>query len=203
MSAVPARLLSAATALFAARGYEGTSVRAICSAAQTNLNAVTYHFGGKQALYAAVIQGVGERRLASAHRILAHPAATPAELETRLVLFAEETLASWLEEPGVLKILMAELQQGFRNCGEEALAPLAEHSAVVNAFLTAAQGDGLLRGSVDVDIVVGSLLERLNGQVLYAGVVQSQYGTSILDPDYRRHWVQQTIALLLHGAAER
>jgi AcrR family transcriptional regulator len=49
------RLLTAARGLFAAQGYEGTSVRDITGAAQANLGAVTYHFGSKQALYEAVI----------------------------------------------------------------------------------------------------------------------------------------------------
>ena len=52
--ATPRRLLDAAAACFAARGYRGTSVRDITSLAGCNVSAVTYHFGGKQALYAAV-----------------------------------------------------------------------------------------------------------------------------------------------------
>jgi len=201
VSTVPSRLLAAAASLFAERGYEGASVRAICAAAETNINAVTYHFGGKKGLYAAVIQGVGERRLASAQRILTTTARTLPEFETRLAMFAEETLASWMEEPAVLKILFAELQQGFRNCGPEALAALGEQSRVLVAFLRDGQAAGLLREDVDVEIVAGALLERLNGQVLYADGVQSQHGTSIVDDAYREHWVRQTIGLLLRGAA--
>ena len=48
-------LLDAARQLFAEHGYEGASVRAITSAAEVNLGAVTYHFGTKEALYDAVI----------------------------------------------------------------------------------------------------------------------------------------------------
>ena len=203
MSTVPARLIAAATPLFAARGYEGTSVRAICAAAETNLNAVSYHFGGKQGLYAAVIHGVGERRLASAQRILSVPPADRAALETCLQLFAEETLSSWLDEPGVLIILFAELQQGFRNCGADAVASLEAQSSVLVGFLTAAQDSGLLRPDVNVGLVAGALLERLNNQVLYADAIQARFGKSIADPEYRRYWVHQTVTLLLDGAAQR
>ncbi len=49
------QLLEAGRRLFAARGYEGTSVRDLTAAAGANLGAVTYHFGSKQALYEAVI----------------------------------------------------------------------------------------------------------------------------------------------------
>jgi len=75
--------------------------------------------------------------------------------ETRLLLFAEETLAAWLAEPGLLIILFAEFQQGFRNCGEEAVAGLVEQSQVLIAFLQAALEAGLLREGVDVDVVAG------------------------------------------------
>lgn len=200
MSSVPQRLLAAASSLFAERGYEGASVRAICRAADTNMNAVTYHFGGKSGLYNAVILGVGERHLASARRILATPAGDRVELATRLAVFAEETLASWLEEPEILRILFVELQQGFRHCGPEALAPMSQLSTVLVSFLREAQGTGLVRPEVDVEIVAGALLERLNGQVLYVDAVQRIYGTSIKDEAYRRHWVHQTVDLLLRGA---
>jgi AcrR family transcriptional regulator len=201
VSAVPDRLLAAATTLFAARGYEGTSVRAICAAAETNLNAVTYHFGGKKALYAAVIRGAGDRRLASAQRILAHPAGDAAELRTLLILFAEEVIAAWSQEPGVLTILFAEMQQGFRNAGPEVVAGLRRQTEVLGDFLQAAREAGLLREGVDLAMVVGALMERLHNQVMFADVLQAQFGGSIADPAYRRHWVEQTVDLLLHGAA--
>jgi len=55
------RLLNAAERLFAAKGFAGTSVREITSAAGTNIASVNYHFGGKQNLYREVFH----RRLAS------------------------------------------------------------------------------------------------------------------------------------------
>jgi AcrR family transcriptional regulator len=52
------RLLEAGRRLFARGGFEGTSVRALTSEAGTNLGAVTYHFGTKEALYHAVLEMV-------------------------------------------------------------------------------------------------------------------------------------------------
>jgi AcrR family transcriptional regulator len=50
------RLLSAATDLFAARGYQNASVRDICDVARANPGAVSYHFGGKRFLYRATVR---------------------------------------------------------------------------------------------------------------------------------------------------
>lgn len=46
-----ARLLEAAGAEFAERGFEAATVRAICDRAGANVAAINYHFGGKEALY--------------------------------------------------------------------------------------------------------------------------------------------------------
>jgi AcrR family transcriptional regulator len=50
------RILRAATALFAARGFYGASTREIAAAAGLNIATVNYHAGGKEALYHAVFQ---------------------------------------------------------------------------------------------------------------------------------------------------
>lgn len=49
------RLLEAAVGLFAAQGYDATSVREVCERAGANVAAVNYHFGSKRDLYDAAI----------------------------------------------------------------------------------------------------------------------------------------------------
>jgi AcrR family transcriptional regulator len=53
------RILDAAEALFAERGYDAVSVRAITDLAEVRLNLLSYHFKSKEGLYEAVI----DRRL--------------------------------------------------------------------------------------------------------------------------------------------
>ncbi len=66
------RLLDAAEALFAERGYAATSVRHITSAAECNVAAVNYYFGGKDNLYretfARLAAVVRRRRIAGLER---------------------------------------------------------------------------------------------------------------------------------------
>ena len=200
MSETADRIRAAATRLFAERGFAGTSVRAICQAADTNINAVSYHFGGKQALYKDIIGRMGDDRLASAQRLLGHHAEDVQDLNRRLLLFAEETLAAHLKEPDTLVILYAESQQLFRNCDPSTITDLTKHNQVLIEFLQNAQNNKLICQEVDVHIMAGTLIERLNNQVHFADLIESTYGTSIKESTYRQHWVNQTINLLLFGS---
>jgi len=48
-------IIAAAVPLFAAKGLNGVSVRELAAAAGVNLSMISYYFGGKEGLYAAVL----------------------------------------------------------------------------------------------------------------------------------------------------
>ena len=50
------RIMKAAERLFAERGYDGTSIRAIVAKARVNQAAINYHFAGKDGLYREVLR---------------------------------------------------------------------------------------------------------------------------------------------------
>jgi AcrR family transcriptional regulator len=79
-SATTRRIIAAASDEFAQRGYASARVRQIVDAAQVNLAAVNYHFGGKEGLYRATILHLARR---------ARPDAAP---RNRRGLHAEERL---------------------------------------------------------------------------------------------------------------
>lgn len=58
------RLIAAALAVFGRDGYDGVSTRRIAQAAEANVAAIAYHFGGKRGLYLAVARSVAERNAA-------------------------------------------------------------------------------------------------------------------------------------------
>ena len=49
------RIVDAAGEMFAERGFEATTVRDICQAAEANIAAVNYYFGDKQRLYVEAV----------------------------------------------------------------------------------------------------------------------------------------------------
>lgn len=56
------RLLDAAEALFAERGYDAVGIREIAERAGVNLSGIKYHFGSKRGLYLASVQRTVDRR---------------------------------------------------------------------------------------------------------------------------------------------
>jgi AcrR family transcriptional regulator len=64
------RIIKSAERLFAERGYDGTSIRAIVAKARVNQAAINYHFNGKDGLYREVLlgafHGLTEHQLARA-----------------------------------------------------------------------------------------------------------------------------------------
>ncbi|MBL0225307.1 MAG: TetR/AcrR family transcriptional regulator [Geobacteraceae bacterium] len=48
-------IIASAVPLFAAKGLNGVSVRELASAAGVNLSMISYYFGGKEGLYAAIL----------------------------------------------------------------------------------------------------------------------------------------------------
>jgi AcrR family transcriptional regulator len=60
----PQALLDASARVFAAVGYDGATTRGIAAQAGVNVSTLAWHFGDKEALYAAVIDRVYARLLA-------------------------------------------------------------------------------------------------------------------------------------------
>ena len=58
-----ARILEAATQLFAQKGFDGTSIREICKKANVNLCMISYYWGGKQELYNGIIENLLEKQI--------------------------------------------------------------------------------------------------------------------------------------------
>ena len=57
------RILAAATTLFAKKGFDGTSIREICKAADVNICMISYYWGGKQELYQGIIDNLIENQI--------------------------------------------------------------------------------------------------------------------------------------------
>jgi AcrR family transcriptional regulator len=106
--ATRAALLEEATALFAARGYAGTSLEDVAAASQVTRGAVYHHFASKQALFEVVLE-TREQQATAEVTTAADAAADPLDAAT-LALDAfldqccdpEYARLVWVEGPAAL-----------------------------------------------------------------------------------------------------
>ena len=133
-------LLDAGRELFAEHGFRGTTVRSLAKRAGTNIGAVAYHFGSKEALYHAVIEEVTapvRDRLAKEIRGTQSPLD---QIESHM----RATFAFLAENPDVARLVFQQL------IGGGPLPPAAKLTLQMNLnriveFIEAGQQDGSIR----------------------------------------------------------
>lgn len=103
--ATRAHLITVATGLFAAHGYEGTSIEAVLAESGVSRGSLYHHFPGKDALFLAVMETVGAK-VAEDTMAAIKDVGDPAEL-LRAGLLAWIRMAG---DPAVRQILLIDAQ---------------------------------------------------------------------------------------------
>lgn len=97
-------LIAVATPLFAERGFNGVSVREIAGAAGVNISMISYYFGGKEGLYAAVL---------NEQFIVLHNVDGIARMDTdplkKFETYVRGTVARYRQNPHLLRFYTSEL----------------------------------------------------------------------------------------------
>ena len=97
-------IIAAALPLFAAKGLNGVSVRELARAAGVNLSMISYYFGGKEGLYAAVLaeQFVILEKLEEIKQL---------EIDTlqKFELYVRATVSRYRKNPHLLRFYTSEL----------------------------------------------------------------------------------------------
>ena len=106
-----ARLLNEGARLFAARGYAGVTVRAICRAAHANVAAINYHFHGKRGLYDAVVQSAIDQMRATTATIIevGQDQSPEQQLTTFISIFLQRVTAT--RDNWIHQLMMRELNE--------------------------------------------------------------------------------------------
>jgi TetR/AcrR family transcriptional regulator, regulator of cefoperazone and chloramphenicol sensitivity len=154
-----ARLLVAASRLFAERGFAKVTVRDICRRARANVAAVNYHFNGKTGLYEEVLRSaIHSMRGTTEAAQRAGAGRPPAEqLETYIAIFLQRVVEgrnSWIHQ-----LMMHELSDptpALEMVVSEVLRPrMAYLSGVIAALI----------GSPEDDPRVGRCLMSVHAQI--------------------------------------
>jgi AcrR family transcriptional regulator len=190
-----ARILAAAEAIFAARGFEGASTREIAARAGVNISSLHYHWASKETLYVAVFHDVYDRLTG----LLRDTLGAVGEERDRAVVVERvmrELVGFMVAQPNVPKLLARRLIEGDVDPGvdREVLGPAWE---VFTAWLARS---GKRLSDTELRLVMLSAHSVLLLYLLDSASYRSLLGGSVATPPLRgqveRHLVRLVETLL-------
>ncbi|MGE0158013.1 MAG: TetR/AcrR family transcriptional regulator [Gemmatimonadales bacterium] len=190
-----AELVTAGRKLFAERGYDGASVRAITREAGANLGAVTYHFGSKRSLYAAVLEQ-GLRPLAA--RVEGVAGAEGSALD-RMLAVVRAYFEHLSENPDLPRLLLQEVAAG-RQPPAVVLDNLRSIKEAIAGLQLQGAADGSLRRAHPV-LTALSVVSQPVYLALVAPLLRSVGPIDLADPSTRRMALEHTLAFVRAGLA--
>ena len=190
-------LIAAATELFARRGFDGTSVRAITRAAGANLGAITYHFGTKAALYDAVVSRVVGSMTA---RVEAAVRGGGSALD-RIEAAVRAHFAVMQGTPGLPDFVLQQLHPG-RTPSPSVAVVLGRVVGVIAGVIREGQEAGEIREGDPVLLALSTA-----SQVVHLAVgrrlLQAAVGVDQDDPEVRRRLVDHAVVFVRAGLEAR
>lgn len=135
------RILAAAAAEFAARGFAATSVDRIARRARANKAMIYYHFPSKRALYTGIVRA----RYTALHERLAAVAARPIPLDEKLDVLIETLVEQMDGTTDFLPIFLREIADRGAHLGPEELALIGEIFATVSGVIVEGGRQGIFR----------------------------------------------------------
>ncbi len=192
-----ADLVAAARTLFSERGYDGASVRAITHAAGANLGAVTYHFGSKRSLYAAVLEQ-GLRPLAGRVHDVARGEGSALERMLGIVKAYFDHLA---DNPDLPRLLLQEVA-----AGKQPPSVVIEIVRSIKEAIAGLQLQGVAEGSVREGHPVLTALSVVSQPVylaLVAPLLRAVGPVDLSHPPTCRMALEHTLAFVRAGLAPK
>jgi AcrR family transcriptional regulator len=199
-----ARILAAATAEFASRGFKGASMDAIAARTSTTRALINYYFGSKDKLYVAVLERV-YAEIRDAERLLDLDHLPPVDAIRRIVEF---TYNYYVEHEYFVRLVVAENQAKGRHMkrspGMRAVnRPIVDTLAGV---IARGQSDGAFRRDVepvDVHMAIAALgIFNVANQYTFGAIFQRPMGAKG-DVARRRDLVADMILSWLGGHKAR
>lgn len=152
------KLIDAGEKLFAERGLSGVSIRELSKEAGANSALISYHFGGKEGLYSAII----EKQFSPISVLLDSMGLTKVSPTEKLIRYAQGVAIVHNKAPFLTKFLMRELL----NQPSSFLEPfIQKYIRRVYSFLTATLQEGIECGEFREDIDVNTSALALAGMM--------------------------------------
>ncbi len=183
-----ARILAAAIAEFASRGFEGASMDAIAARTNTTRALINYYFGSKEKLYLAVLERV-YAEIRDAERELQLDHLPPVEAIRRIVEF---TYDYYVAHEYFVRLVVAENQAKGRQMKRSPALRTVNRPIVdmLGAVIARGQAEGMFRPDldpIDVHMAIAALgMFNVTNQYTFGTLFQRAMGAKGDVPSRRR-----------------
>lgn len=188
-----AAVLAAGRLLFARKGFDGASVRAITREAGTNLGAVTYHFGSKRALYAAVLVEGLTPMVERIGAVAGSQGPAPERLEAAVDVFFDYVGSN----PDIPRLMIQELAAG-KKPPPELVALVRRNSGYVAGIIADGVADGTMRAAHPLLGAVSVVSQPIFIHIM-SPLLREVGGLDLSEPPVRDMLVRHVKAFLRDG----
>lgn len=191
------KLIFAATPLFAYKGFAAVSIRELAEAAGVNVAAISYHFGGKEALYHAVLEYQFEQIAQALEQVNLLQQLYP---EERLEVYAKSIVRIHAQRPFLIRFMHSELPNPTKSFE----TVVTKYISRVFAFINTVLCDGIAAGSFNPDLNTGfaalSLAGILNFYFIGRPLVKEILPMSSMDDGA---YIDQAFSIFMEGIRRR
>jgi AcrR family transcriptional regulator len=173
-AATEARILNAARAVFARRGYDAAGLREIAEAAQANLSLISRYFGGKEGLLTALTdQFVASRREGK----LSYPPQDT--LEDEIYSSLHEKLRDDLKDEDIVRLIVsrAAIDGEFREKGRVHSDGLADENFRIRVGRL--QDNGKVSPDINIDLLFAGVMHVSFSVNFFGAIVAGRPDTEI------------------------
>jgi AcrR family transcriptional regulator len=189
------RLINSGALLFAEKGFDGVSVRAICAHAETSMNMIHHYFESKEGLLTVILENFTTEAFVTPLKIIEDSPKSSEDFRLRMEMLFESTLETYIKNRNVVVI---------SNQVQLVMPVLMAYQEKFSDFLNRSKKLGFVRESLDSEMIAGFMLDRINNQVQYAPWINKAYKIDLLkDVEYRKRWCKSNLDLFLNGITTR
>lgn len=191
-------IMDIAKKLFVKNGFDGTTVREICEAADVSVSAINYHFENKEGLFKAILMSINNEHFSSGFEALEAPESVDG-FKLRLRFFIDAYLTTYLEDPEAHILVTREYEKGSRIMDNYFINRAASSFKKLVTYIEESKYNGILNPDVNSGFVAGLIFNQINSQIRHNSLSKETFGYDLNDPAFRKSWINESINIIFNG----
>ncbi|MFK8137218.1 MAG: TetR/AcrR family transcriptional regulator [Bdellovibrionales bacterium] len=188
------KIIKAAKAVFAEKGFDAASIRDITGHANVNVGAINYHFGSKEDLLKYILNEFSGLFL-DATKVLRSPK-NFTEFQLRMEMLLRNMVELSMENQDSVLIFFKEQDKIMNRFLEVIMKNFMAARQTIVSFVTESQDRAVINKTVDPDVLTKALIFIVKGEMQECHIMEKLNLPNVYQPGYKEMWIEQNIHLL-------